>query len=402
MPRFLDFLFQSLFRNFDKSKFLIFRKLNCFMMLKSISSFLASILLIAFTISSGIIIYYFVSTLPRTQMQEVNIQSSRVLSCAGAIFDVKARNCNLLDGLVLWIRMDEGSGNITYDYSGNGNNGTLYNGTIVCGGIDDCPQWVNGKIGKAISFDGVNDYINVDNSPSLMVDEITMAVWFYTTRSEAYQNIVEKHQTVDAPPYNDYAIIIDNLNYVRAEFTYDSTWYSKAMFPMDLNKWQFVAVTFKGGTIKGYKNGTLAFQDSVAGSLAKRMWNVKIGSHFGTRNYFGGIIDEVRIYNRALSEEEIQKLYYNLLENKFNITIGLFNSGYADLGNSFIAYVYLNNGTILQRSLILDDNLKRGYYLEKNLTIEGYYPSYGLVDKIMVCSNDCQGVCSEVIINNAC
>jgi len=57
--------------------------------LKSISSFLASVLLVAFTISSGIIIYYFVSTLPRTQIQEVNIQSSRVLSCAGAMFDIK-------------------------------------------------------------------------------------------------------------------------------------------------------------------------------------------------------------------------------------------------------------------------------------------------------------------------
>jgi len=57
--------------------------------LKSISSFVASILLIGFTISSGIIIYYFVSTLPRTQMQEVSSQSSRVSSCAGAMFDIK-------------------------------------------------------------------------------------------------------------------------------------------------------------------------------------------------------------------------------------------------------------------------------------------------------------------------
>jgi len=115
-----------------------------------------------------------------------------------------------------------------------------------------------------------------------------------------------------------------------------------------------------------------------------------------------GTKDEVRIYNRALTQEEIQKLYYNGLENKFNITIGLFNSGFADLGNSFVAYVYLKNGTILQRPLILDNNLKRGSYLEYNLTIEGYYPSYGLVDKIMVCSNDCQGVCSEIIVNNQC
>ena len=119
-------------------------------MLKSISSILASILLVAFTISSGIIIYYFVSTLPRTQMQEVNIQSSRVLSCAGALFDVKVRNCNLLNGLVLWLRMDEGYGNITYDYSGNGNNGTLLDANTTNEDGNTPPLWVDGVIGKAL------------------------------------------------------------------------------------------------------------------------------------------------------------------------------------------------------------------------------------------------------------
>jgi len=128
------------------------------MRLKSISSFLASILLIGFTISTGIIVYYFVSTLPRTKTQQVSSQASKVLSCAGATFDVKVKNCNLLNGLVLWLPMDEGSGTIAYDYSGNGNNGTLYNGSTICGGIDNCPLWVDGKIEKAISFDGVDDW----------------------------------------------------------------------------------------------------------------------------------------------------------------------------------------------------------------------------------------------------
>jgi hypothetical protein len=82
-------------------------------------------------------------------------------------------------------------------------------------------------------------------------------------------------------------------------------------------------------------------------------------------------------------------LYYEGLTNKFNITIGLLNSGYADLGNSFTAIVYLKNGTILQLPLNLGKPLSRGYYLEGTVTIDGYYPSYGLVDKIMVCSNDC-------------
>jgi len=59
------------------------------MRLKSISSFLATILLIGFTISTGIIVYYFASTLPRTQTQQVSSLSSQVISCSGGFFDVK-------------------------------------------------------------------------------------------------------------------------------------------------------------------------------------------------------------------------------------------------------------------------------------------------------------------------
>jgi hypothetical protein len=62
------------------------------MSLKSISSFLATILLIGFTISTGIIVYYFVSTLPRVQTQQVSSLSSQVISCSGGFFDMKNLN----------------------------------------------------------------------------------------------------------------------------------------------------------------------------------------------------------------------------------------------------------------------------------------------------------------------
>jgi hypothetical protein len=158
--------------------------------------------------------------------------------------------------------------------------------------------------------------------------------------------------------------------------------------------------SIEGSTVRVYKNGVFVNSATFTIYPVASPDPIKIAT--GYAGYFQGLIDEVRIYNRALSEDEIKELYYNGLTNKFNITIGLLNSGYADLGNSFTAIVYLKNGTILQLPLILDNNLSKGYYLEKTLTIDGYYPSYGLVDKIMVCSNDCQGVCSEIKINNQC
>jgi hypothetical protein len=151
---------------------------------------------------------------------------------------------------------------------------------------------------------------------------------------------------------------------------------------------------------KGYVNTNIV--TTLTATINDANYDLFIGRAGGVNQYFNGIVDEVRIYNRALTEEEIKELYYNGLTNKFNITIGLLNLGFADLGKSFNAIVYLKNGTILQLPLILDRDLNRGSYLEKTLTIDGYYPSYGLVDKIMVCSNDCQGVCSEIIVNNQC
>ncbi|MDT7859142.1 MAG: hypothetical protein RQ930_03855, partial [Candidatus Aenigmarchaeota archaeon] len=59
------------------------------MSLKSISSFIASVLLIGFTIGTGIVIYYFLTTLPKVQTKEVSSLSQQVISCSGGLFDVK-------------------------------------------------------------------------------------------------------------------------------------------------------------------------------------------------------------------------------------------------------------------------------------------------------------------------
>ena len=77
-----------------------------------------------------------------------------------------------------WWKFDEGSGTIAYDSSGNGNDGIF---------VGD-PQWVPGKIGGALEFNG-DDYLNCGNGPSLEIrDEITIAFWFQV---EAFQNTWE-------------------------------------------------------------------------------------------------------------------------------------------------------------------------------------------------------------------
>ncbi len=85
-------------------------------------------------------------------------------------------NKRLIDqaqGLVLYLPFDEGSGTIAKDYSGNGNDGTLCNGA-TCG--VQGPTWTTGKVGGALSFDGVDDYVIVPDSASLNItNAITLA-----------------------------------------------------------------------------------------------------------------------------------------------------------------------------------------------------------------------------------
>jgi hypothetical protein len=285
----------------------------------------------------------------------------------------------------------------------------LYNGTNICSNppTSGCPTWVDGKYGKALSFDGDGDYIT--GTSIFNFNTFTLVAWINPN--------VNPNPSSPSEPYRSYGLFSFGSRNIRCPYfnyvclfednTKDAGWKSVAIGSgYFLNnpappKFHFVSLKFDDNskTISVRWNESY-FQSSFNYVLSSVTSGWVIG-RWG-QGYFNGTIDELRFYNRALSDDEIKQLYYNGLTNKFNITIGLLNSGFADLGNSFTAIVYLKNGTILQLPLVLDNNLSKGYYLEKTLTIDGYYPSYGLVDKIMVCSNDCQGVCSEIKVNNQC
>lgn len=92
----------------------------------------------------------------------------------GEIFALPVSPINLMG---YWT-FDEGSGNYTYDYSGFNNTGTLHDSIIVICSNGDCPIWITGKFDYALQFDGINDYVDVENSNSLnLTNEITIEAW---------------------------------------------------------------------------------------------------------------------------------------------------------------------------------------------------------------------------------
>ena len=201
--------------------------------------------------------------------------------------------------LVGYWPFDEGSGNIAYDLSGNNNHGTLYNG----------PQWVDGKVGKALSFDGVDDYVQAGaNGIPISNLERTLVAWINPSINHDVWGFLG-YGSGDCTGKQFY-MGLKNSN----RFTFwggCSDYISNYILP--LNQFSFLSITFKNGIVNMYANNQ--FIAGVPRSVATPMvTKVIIGSESTTdgssfRSRFKGIIDEVRIYNRALSADEIKALY---------------------------------------------------------------------------------------------
>jgi len=209
-------------------------------------------------------------------------------------------------GLVGYWSFDEATGTIAYDKSGYGNNGTLYNfnWTATSG-------WATGKVGGALSFDGVNDYVSIANTSSLqIVGNLTLLFWAYPTNiSKSRQNPVGKAFGGEF----DLTMETDSgLSYYHGSAGGNSSPYmgcfSGGVFSN--NNWVFVAVVrdINTKTIKYYKNGDVS--PSNCGSWVNPSISTRrVGIGYEYAGYWQGLIDEIRIYNRALSDSEIKALY---------------------------------------------------------------------------------------------
>jgi len=203
-----------------------------------------------------------------------------------------------LPGLVAWYRFDEGSGNLAMDETLR-NNGTLYNG----------PAWVDGKFGKALSFDGVDDYVNNPSVTGLSTSSISFLFWL---KQLGTQNLFMHPIGIFGAHSATIYILPNSYNYNYKFETISGVHYEGFIKTLD-NNWHFIAVTFDGQKIRIYVDGNLEKEISAPGSIDKRDNSIFIGttglggSPYG--NYFYGIIDEVMIFNRALRDDEIKLLY---------------------------------------------------------------------------------------------
>src|SRR5439155_20698894 len=163
-----------------------------------------------------------------------------------------------------------------------------------------------GKYGKALSFDGASSWVTVANSPSLqLTNRMTLEAWVNPdTLNGAWRCVIIKQQTGAGVDYSLYADTDQHAPATQLYTTGENDDYGTAVLPT--NNWTYLAATWDGTTLRLYVNGTLASSLAVSGTLLSSTGVLRIGGNSVWGEFFSGMIDEVRIYNRALSQTEIQ------------------------------------------------------------------------------------------------
>jgi hypothetical protein len=188
----------------------------------------------------------------------------------------------------LWT-FDEGTGSTAYDYSGNNATGS-WAGT---------PSYVGGKVGDwAGSFDGSTDNVTIPyNSAVATTGTYSITAWYVSNGSGG--SLVN----ISNSGSNRNGIDVVGGGYVGVGY-YNGSSYQGFNSYAAVSGWNFVVLTVQNGTVFGYLNGAVMTTSGMSGLGTNSAFGYN--QNFG---YFKGLIDDVRVYNRALSAAEIQAMY---------------------------------------------------------------------------------------------
>ncbi|MGQ8337106.1 LamG-like jellyroll fold domain-containing protein [Sunxiuqinia sp. A32] len=200
---------------------------------------------------------------------------------------------DLTSGLVSVWEFDETTGTTASDSYGS-NDGVISGVTIGQAG----------KIGKAYSYDGVDDYVEVNYDPSLVSDNFTVSMWINPTSFDG-----ETHGVYRSADGNGYSAGYRFTVYASINLSWGdgaSPSGNLEVGPKNPGVWTHVAATYDGTTMKVYYNG--AFVDSSTDSYGTNPYHLRFGYGNGL-SYYNSLIDQTALWDRPLTEQEIAQLY---------------------------------------------------------------------------------------------
>jgi PKD repeat protein len=203
-------------------------------------------------------------------------------------------------GLIASYSFNEAAGTTLVDQTGLGHTGTVSGATWT----------TQGRFGSALSFDGVNDWVTIADKNDLdFTTAMTAEAWVYPTANGggSWRNVLIKERS-GGEVYNVYANADTNAPtaYVVRSANPSMALDARGTSQLPLNTWTHVAMTFDNATLRLYVNGVQVGTRAVAGPLLTSTGVLRLGGNGPWGEYFAGRLDEIRLYNRALSAVEIQ------------------------------------------------------------------------------------------------
>ena len=199
---------------------------------------------------------------------------------------------------------NEGSGCVATDLYG-GNNGTLASN---CPTIS--PSWVVGKIGNALNFNGASNNVLVNNSVNLnFTTSMSVSAWIKwnitPSTGAPYATIMNKNGDSQYRLQHNGT----NANFEFGVKTNVGDTYVTSLTSPTVGTWYHLVGTWDGTLIKIYVNGVLEKTGTRTGTMPSSAILVKIGSSSSNARWFNGIIDEVNLWDRALTQAEVTQIY---------------------------------------------------------------------------------------------
>jgi hypothetical protein len=223
----------------------------------------------------------------------------------GRMIGVMKGQADVKWGLRGWWKFVASEGTTIKDYSGYGNNGSSINGGVA--GV----TYTDGVIGQAIALSGIDDYVAVPNSDSLdIATTVTFEAWFYSTLNGSEQYLLGE----------DSAFLVEKQNNNKMRFRFYeegvgwATSHITSLSYTALSTWHHIVVTYDNVSVKMYMNGIEIYtNDDDSEKVINTPDNILyMGCSWpGGANEWYGRLDEIRIYGRALSADEVAWRYAN-------------------------------------------------------------------------------------------
>lgn len=224
----------------------------------------------------------------------------------GGVWNVRSQSTeNSFGGsgnLVAWWKFNESTGTSASDSSPSDFTGTLNGATFLSNSVA-------GNLSTALSFDGSNDFVDFGSPAALDIvsDQMTLSAWVKTSN---FGGVIlgKSHTNTHSSPYYQYVlyVITPGLIHMRA----GSQTVSGTSSIID-NSWHHVVGVYDGSNIKVYVDGSHEASTAKTGGLTSSSRNFRVGARHtdAMGEYMNGSIDDVRIYDRALSDAEVLSIY---------------------------------------------------------------------------------------------